>query len=225
MIKRKTNKAKSAVVTTAVKIIKVTKYPQVRSKEIYSAYNKQERLCSQLSSDITLLKDTIKSKSLTEPGVKGQPERQIKLSSVQLAAYKRELREKEYALKLEVKKRKAMEPRYTKVNKINKSAASYGIQKINRQIKLSRLANKSKEELLSVVTKLVQSLESKVDKRINILRKSAISNGLIFYNTMNQIIRSELKGKETLDLLKASNQVKSEIIKNIRESFGYKPKQ
>lgn len=215
---------KSASAPLAEKTKRVARYGHKRSKAVYSTFDKQFEHCSSIKNDIELIENIIKNKARVVSAEKGKPETKIKLSSVQLSGYRRALSEKKYELKLEDKKLKLMQGSYSKVNLINKNAAKYKSKRFNTQIRLSRSAAKRKDELSSVVTKLVQSLESKKDQRIAMLRGTAVTNALKFYNTMLQIVRSELKGKEALDLLKASSSVRSEIFKAVRLKYGYKPK-
>lgn len=148
----------------------------------------------------------------------------MKLSSVQRTSLRRQLAEQKLELKKEEQKLKTVSATYLTVNITNKTAAKYKSKKLNQQVRWASSAKKQKDELSSTVTKLVQSLESTKDPRIAMLRETAVVNGLKFYNIVFQIIRSELKGKEALDLLKASSQVRGGIFKEVRHRYGYIPK-
>lgn len=203
---------------------RVVKYGDKRSNDVYSNYDKQFELCSSLKDEIELIENNIKNKVPAVSTERGKTGTKNRLSSAQLSRYRRELSEKKYALKLENKKLMLMKDLYLRVNNINKNAAKSKVKKFNNQIRLSRIAAKRKNELLSTVTKLVQSLKAKKDPRIMTLQSTAEADALRFYNTMFQIVRTELKGSEVCDLLKASSSVRSEAFKSVRLLFGYKPK-
>lgn len=218
------NSTTPVITTLSGKINKVAKYPTSLSKHVYTTYEKQESLCSNLKSEIESLKDIIRNKKVVVLDSKGQAGNDVQLSSIKLKKYKRELIEKRYILKLELKKLKVLEVKYSRVNKKNKEAAQSRIGTLNRQIKLARLANKKKDDLQNVVSKLIQTLESKKDPRITGLRDNAINNGLKFYTGIYQIVRSEMRGQDVLSLLNSSGQVRTEIFKLIRQKYGYQPK-
>ncbi len=203
---------------------KVVMVGKKRSSEVYSKYDQRSRCCEKLREDIELVETIIKEKSIPASAEKGKTKKPIKLSSVQLSAYKRELAEKKLQLKIEEEKLRPISGTYIKVNNTNKAAAKHKSKKINQRIKYARSANKQKDELSSTVTKLVQSLEFRKDPRITMLRETAVVNALKFYNIMFQIVRSELKGKDALDLLNASSIVRGGIFKEVRQRYGYKPK-
>lgn len=215
---------KSASAPLAEKQKRVAKYGNKRSKEVYSSYDEKSAVCGNLRDDIELIENIIKNNARTVAAEKGKPARKVKLSSVQKTALRRELAEKKLELKQEEQKLKTISGTYLTVNVTNKTAAKHKSKKLNQQIRWASSAKKQKDELSSTVTKLVQSLESRKDPRITMLRETAIVNGLKFYNIVFQIVRSELKGKEALDLLKASSSVRGGIFKEVRQRYGYLPK-
>lgn len=206
------------------KPLRVAKVGNKRSKEVYSSYDEKSAVRRNLKDDIETIEKILRNKTRTVAAEKGKPERKVKFSSVERTAFQRELAEKKLELKLEEQKLKTISGTYLRVNVTNKTAAKHKSKKLNQQVRWASSAKKQKDELSSVVTKLVQPLESKKDQRIAMLRGTAVTNALKFYNTMLQIVRTELKGKEALDLLKASSSVRNEIFKAVRLKYGYKPK-
>jgi len=218
----KSNFEKTAAGVTTGTVAKVVMYGKKKSRDIYDGYETQFEKCEQLTMEVNELTETVRTKIAPRSDEKGGKQKRLK--SVQLTSFRRQLAEKKAELKKEKATLKKLSGTYLRVNRNNQKAARQRVMSMNQVSRYSRLAMQNKDELWGRVKTLIHTLSQKKDPRITLLSQSAKVNGLQFYNALFKIVRTEFNGTEALNMLKASGQVRNEIFKSVRMSFGYQPK-
>ncbi len=174
----------------------------------------------ELSDSIIVLEKIISSKQIEIPSEKEGEDPTIKnLTSPEVKAFKAKLT----LTKLQQKKTKlalnSWGKKYSSACTTNSRAAKGRMKTINSQIALKREIKKNAEGFQKDILAKLGKLKEKKDHRIAMLKDVAMINGKDFNSQLNVILRNELK--DTYSLLNKYPQVKTQIYRSIRETFGW----
>lgn len=186
-----------------------------RFKELEKKFNKQMDICQNLSDKIDSYRQVLRDGEIITKTEKDGTEIKRKISSFELAGYRKALDESRAKLKYEEKALTSIGKRYAEASRKNAKAAKEKIKSFTVHVKLVNMARTNSEKLVDATMTLVSNLESKQDPRFLALKETLTKSPASFNSALYKIVKTDLINEEYLKMLSASASIRAQISRDV----------
>lgn len=206
--------------TVEIEIKTIRKMSEKKYAQLDANYYSVVEQINSLNKEIEDVSSIIKTQKIQHSTDNGKVVQEIAVSPAGIAGFRKKKTELRLKLKLAKKQLEKTEKRYKSVSFRNNQAIRNQIRKLNEKEDLARFARKNQENYKGDVLKLINSLKESKGDDYKALSSVAIDRGIEFRKIFNALIKNNMADKYRI--ISANSQVKTEIIRAVRSSFGWK---
>lgn len=182
-------------------------------------FNKQMDICEKLNDQIEFCRRVIHTGEIVVATGKDGVETTKKLTSFQIAGYRKTLAESRALLKYEEKALKTTGNRYSEASRKNARAAKQQISNYHTRVKLVNMARSNSDILLGSAIKIVNDLEGRMDPKFQALKETLAKSPASFNSVLYKIVKSGIENQEHLKMLSASASIRALIAKEVAKKM------